>query len=466
VFARSRIALRTARILSYVPDMSSRRGPVDLAALARAYTAHLDHVATAYAAAAERAGYDALALHAGVPAPVNRFDDRNHPLSLTPSFAHLAPIAEPDAWIVLRPGVRPRLIRIVIEDFWEAPPAPPPDFVLAAFDVVLAAPDQARGLLPQGRTAYVSRDPDAIAAPAADVNPPALIAALDAVRTRKTAYERLCLAEATRRAVVGHAAVAARFAADVDATELKLHLAYLEATRQDDADAPYKGIVALGRHAATLHHVAYDRAAPGRAAESLLVDAGASFLGYGSDITRTHVRGATGLFAELLARMDELQQEVCRRIAPGRAYEALHDEAHHLLAAALVDLGIAGGPRGSTASLVDRGVTRALFPHGLGHSLGVVTHDVGMKLGPPRADNPFLRNTSTIEVGQVFTIEPGCYVIDALLAPLRADDRAGLVDWAAIDALRPFGGIRIEDDVCVVETGLIDLTREAFAAVA
>jgi Xaa-Pro dipeptidase len=153
-------------------------------------------------------------------------------------------------------------------------------------------------------------------------------------------------------------------------------------------------------------------------------------------------------------------------VKPGLAYEALHDETHHLLAAALVELGIAGGRRGSAAALVDRGVTRALFPHGLGHSLGIVTHDVGLKECPPRADNPFLRNTSTIEVGQVFTIEPGCYIIDALLAPLRADDRAGLVDWEAIDALRPFGGIRIEDDVGVVETGARNLTREAFAAVA
>ena len=42
-----------------------------------------------------------------------------------------------------------------------------------------------------------------------------------------------------------------------------------------------------------------------------------------------------------------------------------------------------------------------------------------MKLRPPRPENKFLRNTSTIEVGQVFTIEPGFYFIDGLLAPLR-----------------------------------------------
>ncbi len=453
--------------LRYVPDMSpATRGPVDPAALALAYRAHAEQIVSAYATATARSGHDALVLHSGAPALVNRFDDRHHPLSPTPSFTHVAPIAEPDTWIVIAPGHRPKLIRAVTDDFWETPPPPPPDFVLDAFDVVTTTPDQAVKLLPSGVIAYVSRDPDRMPAPAERVNPPPLVAALDAARTRKTAFERLCLAEATRRAVRGHLAARERFEHDPKATELQLHLAYLDATGQDDADTPYKGIVALGRHAATLHHVAYDRSSPPSKDQTLLVDAGASFLGYGSDITRTHARGATGLFAELLARMDDLQQELVRRVAPGKPYEQLHDEAHHLLAAVLVDLDIAGGPRGSTASLVDRGVTRALFPHGLGHSLGVCVHDVGMRLTPPRDDNPFLRNTSTIEIGQVFTIEPGCYVIDALLAPLRADDRAALVDWGAIDALRPFGGIRIEDDVCVVEGGLLNLTREAFAAVA
>jgi Xaa-Pro dipeptidase len=107
-------------------------------------------------------------------------------------------------------------------------------------------------------------------------------------------------------------------------------------------------------------------------------------------------------------------------------------------------------------------VTRAFFPHGLGHSLGLQTHDVGCGLRPPRGDNPFLRNTSDVAVGQVFTIEPGVYFIEALLGPLRTSVAAGLVDWSLVEALAPLGGVRIEDDLHVVggAPAARNLTRE------
>jgi Xaa-Pro dipeptidase len=198
---------------------------------------------------------------------------------------------------------------------------------------------------------------------------------------------------------------------------------------------------------------------------TLLLDAGATVLGYASDVTRTHVvgSGATAdAFRAVLARMEAMQKTLCARIKVGEPYEALHDLSHQLLAEVLLESGIFRRGQVSAAELVAGGATRKLLPHGLGHSLGLQTHDVGCLKTPPRGENPWLRNTTVIAEGQVFTIEPGLYLIDTLLAELRALPQAAAADWTLIEALRPFGGIRIEDDVWVGGAGHTrNLTREA-----
>ncbi len=424
------------------------------------YAEHVAHLQRATEAILAAQKYEALVLCSGTPQSKNRFDDQTWPLSVTPAFAHWCPLAEPDAYLVIRAGRTPTLVRTVVDDFWETTPPPESDHFWGSFDVVTVGPGHAGDVLPGGKVAVVTRDPGH--APPGEVNPSGLIAALDAVRTKKTAYEIECLAEATRRAVRGHKRTEEVFKAG-PVSELGVHLAYLEASEQDDLWTPYKGIVALGQHSAVLHYVAYEKTKVS-GDTSLLVDAGARCNGYGSDITRSYVRGSCGpakRFGELIARMDRLQQEVIRRIKPGMPYEDLHDDSHRLLGEVLHESGIG---KGSAADLVEKGITRVFFPHGLGHSLGVVTHDVGMKLRPPRDNNKFLRNTSVIEPGQVFTIEPGFYIIDALLAPLKDDERARMIDWKLVDELRPFGGIRIEDNVVVETSGNRNLTREAYQA--
>jgi Xaa-Pro dipeptidase len=325
--------------------------------------------------------------------------------------------------------------------------------------------DDARGHVPEGRVAFVGDEAEVAARWGIEaVNPPELVRALDALRVHKTAYERRCLAEANRRAGVGHAALRRAFYEGAS-SELELHLAYLAITQQDDPETPYKNIVAFDANAATLHHVAYARRRPGEGGpRTLLLDAGATCLGYCSDVTRTWVRdggdATSAVFRGLVEGVEALQQRLCAAVAVGMNYEALHDRAHDEVGALLAATGVV---RCSGDEAVASGLTRAFFPHGLGHSLGLQCHDVGCALLKPRADNPFLRNTSVIEAGQVFTIEPGLYFIDALLRPVREGEGAGRVDWSLVDALAPFGGIRIEDDVVVTggtEGGAIDnLTR-------
>lgn len=438
--------------------------------LADLYAAHLDALTAATTQVLAAHEVDALVLVAGTEARKNPFDDQHWPLSPTPALLHWLPAAEADAALVVVPGARPVLHRVRVDDFWHA--APTLELGHTAGRVDEAWRDAGQPLArPRGRVAVISREP--ALPPGLDdaaLNPPALVAALDALRVAKSDYELACLRQASARAARGHAAAAAAFAAG-DATgpsELALHLAYLAAAGQADADAPYQGIVAQGRNAAVLHYTRYAATAPGAADTSLLVDAGARHLGYGSDITRTHARGTSAAarrFADLIARMDELQLGICAEIRPGLAYEDLHELAHVRLA----ELGRACGLlRGGVDELVATGVTRAFLPHGLGHSLGIVTHDVGCKPRPPRPANPFLRMTVDIAPRQVFTIEPGLYFIDSLLGPLHAGPHRALVDWAAVAELAPFGGIRIEDNVVVGATpdGNENLTRDAFAALA
>jgi len=64
----------------------------------------------------------------------------------------------------------------------------------------------------------------------------------------------------------------------------------------------------------------------------------------------------------------------------------------------------------------------------------------------------------------VFTIEPGLYFIESLLADLQQSENAKYVNWTKVDEFRKFGGIRIEDDIVVTDAGHVNLTRQAFAS--
>jgi Xaa-Pro dipeptidase len=117
-------------------------------------------------------------------------------------------------------------------------------------------------------------------------------------------------------------------------------------------------------------------------------------------------------------------------------------------------------------------VTSIFFPHGIGHLIGLQVHDVAGLAGDvtgteiPRPDgHPYLRLTRVLEPGYVVTVEPGIYFIDLLLAEARADGRGGHIRWDAVERLKPYGGIRIEDDVVCTGGAPENLTRDAFAAV-
>jgi Xaa-Pro dipeptidase len=417
------------------------------------YVAHVRELADRTRRALASAEFDGLAIHSGTPLLRSVFDDNSWPLRLVPHFQHWAHLPWPDAVLAFDGGARPRLFYSRDRSFWERPVEPDFAAMGQALELVeVESFQKLKGEIAAGpRRAFIGENRGRgieLGFAEGSINPPALMAALDELRVHKTPFERACIAEANRIAARGHAAVARAFQGG-ERSELRLHLAYLEATEQDDPETPYKNIVAIGDHAATLHHVHYAR---GKKGDSLLLDAGACFLGYASDITRTMVApgGDAGrtAFSGLIRAMEELQQALCAGASVGRPYEDLHDESHRRMAHVLCSAGIV---KMSEEEAVQSGVTRQFYPHGLGHSLGLQTHDVGCAKVKPRSDNPFLRNTRKIEPEQVFTIEPGLYFIDTFMEALAGGPHRARIDWSLVEALKPFGGIRIEDDVRVLE---------------
>jgi Xaa-Pro dipeptidase len=439
---------------------------VDLSPLASLYRDHVASLVAKYADVLKKHSLDAVVLHTGSAKQKSIFDDQYWPLVVVPHTKHWAPLNVADCAIVVEAGKQPKLVENIGLDYWEGPPAKEvsADHWRASFDIVqVKGADAVKAQLPQGRRAFIGEDhARAVAWGFVDdeIAPAALMKELDQLRTTKTAYELLCLREANRRACLGHDAVLRAFASG-EHSELELHLLYLRETQQDDPETPYKNIVALGEHAATLHHVSYGRSKV--SAQSLLLDAGATFCGYDSDITRTAVKGtgaAADAFRGIVDGVEKLQREICSRAKPGVPYESLHNQSHELLADVLRAVGVSTA---TAAELVASGATRKFLPHGLGHSLGIQTHDVGCRNVQPEARNPFLRNTTTVTAEQVFTIEPGCYFIASLLDELRSEPIAQQFDWKLVDALVPFGGVRIEDDLRVVEGGTENMTRSFLA---
>jgi Xaa-Pro dipeptidase len=428
------------------------------------FGAHLKSTLAAVDSAMAAGGYDALVVHAGEPRMFFQ-DDQASPFRVNPWFAWLVPAAPaPGSLLRIQRGEAPELLFVAPDDYWHSPPAVPSAPWTGSFRLrAVAGSGAALGELSAsaGRVAWLGETP----APdhGWETNPARLLAHLEQLRCRKSAYEIHCLREATCAAVAGHLAAERAFRAG--GSEFDIHLAYLGAVRQTDEELPYHSIIGLNEHAATLHYQLRDRQPPPRSL-SLLIDAGASCRGYGSDITRTWAMGP-GTFAALVDGVHELQQELCAAVAPGIDWRELHLTAHRLVGRLLQSAGVL---KIDAQQAVERGITSTFLPHGLGHLLGIQVHDVGgfkpaatAEPIPRPPGHPALRLTRKLEAGMVVTVEPGIYFIDSLLAALRAGPHADTVNWTLVDTLSACGGIRIEDNVVVTATGHDNLTRTGFA---
>ncbi len=219
----------------------------------------------------------------------------------------------------------------------------------------------------------------------------------------------------------------------------------------------------VSQNGETLHNHYYGNTL--EAGKLLLCDAGAETVsGYASDFTRT--MPVNGKFTQrqkdvyniVLAantRAFELSQ-------PGKLYRDIHLEAARVLIDGLKGLGLM---RGDTEEALAKGAYALFMPHGLGHMMGIDVHDmedigekyVGYDLETERSTQlgvAPLRMGRRLQPGMVMTVEPGIYFVPALIKKWKAEGlNKEFIDFDAAEKYIGFGGIRIEDDLLITETG-------------
>mmetsp|Transcript_2844 Transcript_2844/g.5460 ORF Transcript_2844/g.5460 Transcript_2844/m.5460 type:complete len:507 (+) Transcript_2844:22-1542(+) len=231
----------------------------------------------------------------------------------------------------------------------------------------------------------------------------------------------------------------------------------------------YTAICACGPNPAVLHYghagAPNDRALnPG---DTILLDMGAEYACYGSDITCSYP--ATGKFTERQRGVYEgvlnAQRAVYEILRPGTSWVDCHRAAEAEVIKALVGLRVLRMVEGVTvADMVERRLGAVFMPHGLGHFIGIDTHDVGGYLEgyperPKGAGLKSLRTARILEERMCLTVEPGCYFIDYTIDKALADDSLAIfIDEEVVDEFRGTGGVRLEDVLAITKDGFENYT--------
>ncbi len=219
----------------------------------------------------------------------------------------------------------------------------------------------------------------------------------------------------------------------------------------------------VSQHGETLHNLCADGVL--EEGRLLLCDAGGETVGnYCSDHTRTYP--VSGRFTPKQREIYEIVLTAHDRVAaivkPGMMYTDIHNAACLTLAEGLVGAGLV---RGSAEDAVAAGAMTLFMPHGLGHGLGMDVHDCEA-MGERSFDFSSIADRAAesatciyraawrVRPGTVMSDEPGIYFIPALIDKCRAEGLyRGIVDYDRLDSYRDFGGIRIEDDLLLTDTG-------------
>jgi Xaa-Pro aminopeptidase len=393
------------------------------------------------------AGRDAIVIVPAAPERV-RSNDSHYPYRQDSDFHYLSGFPEPDAVLALIPGrEQGEMILFCRErdaerERWDGARAGTEGAVGEyGFDDAFPI-DDIDEILPgmiEGRTRvyyHFGRDPEFDLKLIGWVNrvraevrkgavPPhefvALSHLLHDLRLFKSRSELRVMKKSAKIAAAAHVRAMRNVRPGMNEHEVEADL--LHEFRRQGAVASYEPIVGGGANACVLHYRANN--APLRDGDLLLIDAGAEYECYASDITRTFP--VNGCFSPEQRALYEIvlaaQTAAIGEVRPGRSFDAYHEAAVRTITRGLIKLGLL---EGSYEKNLREHAYRKFYMHKTGHWLGLDVHDVG----DYRIDGEFRQ----LEPGMVVTVEPGIYVAPELKkVPAR---------WRGI-------GIRIEDDVVV-----------------
>lgn len=270
--------------------------------------------------------------------------------------------------------------------------------------------------------------------------------------------------ELMRRAAVataeGYAAVQPFLAAGVSERRMQIELE--AGFFRGGADTTgYSTIIGVAGQAAVFHgSPSTQRIA--KNGDFILIDAGAQVERYVIDVTRTYVVGGqpSGFQRDLYQAVKNAFERAKAKCVSGAEWKNIHFGAALDMVGSLVDMGLM---KGAPASLVEREAHMLFFPHGVGHMVGLGVRD-GSGLEPGRNKDPrpclrSLRMDLVLRPGYTVTIEPGLYLIAALINDrARRETYGDCVNFALAEKYLGLGGVRIEDNLLVTDGAPVNLT--------
>lgn len=237
--------------------------------------------------------------------------------------------------------------------------------------------------------------------------------------------------------------------------ETHLHAEFIyHSLRAGSKFQSYDPICCSGHNCGTLHYVKNDEDFRDPTRQSVLIDAGAEWKCYASDVTRCFP--ITGQWSkehlDIYNAVLDMQTQVMEKIKAGTLWDDLHLLSHKVLIDNFLKIGLF--QNGTKEEIFDSGASVWFYPHGLGHLLGMDTHDVG---GHANYEDPnpmlrYLRLRRPLQTNMVLTNEPGIYFSPFLLANLT-EEQSKYVNKELLEKYMSVGGVRIEDDIIVLDDG-------------